>query len=124
MEPLATVEYYEARYGPVDDRDRVSALLDDATAFILSQGVRQDPDDEVLTANLARVCCAVVHRSLLAGRYAGLSSVSQGAGGQSASVSVYNPGGDLYLTASEKRALGIGGGSFGAILPDIGRCAP
>lgn len=123
MDPLATPSDYEARYGPAEDPARVSALLDDATALILAQGVRPDPSDEVLTANLARVCCAVAHRSIAAGRYAGLSSVSQGAGGQSASVSVYNPGGDLYLTASEKRALGIGGGSFGAILPHIGRGA-
>ena len=123
MEPLATLTDYEARHGPAEDPERVSALLGAATALILSQGARPDPTDEVLTANLARVCCAVVHRSLAAGRYAGLSSVSQGAGGQSASVSVYNPGGDLYITASEKRSLGIGVGSYGAILPDIGRCA-
>lgn len=121
MEPLATLADYEARHGPAEDPARVSALLDDATAFVLAQGARPDPSDDVLTANLARVCCSVAARALSAGGYAGLESVSQGADGYTASVKVYNPGGDLYLTRAERESIGIGGGSFGAILPDIGR---
>lgn len=124
MEPLATLDDYEARHGPAEDPERVAALLDDATAFILSQGARPDPSDDVLTANLARVCCSVAARALSAGGYAGLESVSQGADGYTASVKVYNPGGDLYLTRAERESIGIGGGSFGAILPDIGRGRP
>ena len=49
----------------------------------------------------------------------GLSNVSQGAGGYTASVAVYNPGGDLYLTRNERRALGIGGARIGSVSPVI-----
>ena len=37
MEPFATVEDYEARYGEVEDEARVTALLQDATNIIASQ---------------------------------------------------------------------------------------
>lgn len=121
MEPLATLADYEARHGPAEDPERVSALLGDATAYILAQGARPDPSDEVVAVNLARVCCSVAARALSAGGYAGLESVSQGADGYTASVKVYNPGGDLYLTREERRSLGIGGCSVGAVEPEIGR---
>ena len=49
--------------------------------------------------------------------YAGLSNVSQGAGGYTASVSVYNPGGGFRLYAEERRMLGIGGGRVGMTDP-------
>ena len=37
MEPFATVEDYEDRYGVVDDPSRVETLLADASAFIAGQ---------------------------------------------------------------------------------------
>ena len=37
MEPFATVEQYEARYGEVEDRQQVETLLGDASAFIAAQ---------------------------------------------------------------------------------------
>ena len=114
MEPFATVEDYEARCGEAEDPERVKTLLGDASAFIASQpGFSRDEADEVKEANLVRVTCAVVDRALSAGDLAGFQSVSQGAGGQTASVSVYNPSGDFYLTKAERRALGIGGGRIG-----------
>ena len=45
------------------------------------------------------------------------TNVSQGAGGYTASVGVYNPSGDFYLTKQEKRLLGIGGGRVGMTDP-------
>lgn len=120
MEPFATVEDYEARYGEVEDAARVSALLSDASLFLASQrGLSIDPDDATQAALLTAVTCAMVHRSMMAGSYAGLSSVSQGAGGYTASVGVYNPSGDFYLTKGEKRALGIGGARIGSVSPVI-----
>ena len=118
MEPFATVEDYEARYGEVEDRDRVETLLGDATAFIEAQpGFRYDAGDFMQAANLTRICCAVVYRSLEAGDLAGLSSYSQGAVGYTSSVSIYNPSGDFYLTKNEKRILGIGRGRIGQTWP-------
>ena len=120
MTPFATVEDYEARYGKVDDEERISKLLQDATNIIATQpGFCDKNRDDTWWGVLETVTCAMVHRSMMAGSYAGLSSVSQGAGGYTASVGVYNPGGDLYLTRNEKRALGIGGARIGSVAPAI-----
>ena len=120
MTPVATVEDYEARYGKVDDEERISKLLQDATNIIASQpGFCDKNRDDTWWGVLETVACAMVHRSMMAGSYAGLSSVSQGAGGYTASVGVYNPGGDLYLTRNEKKALGIGGARIGSVAPAI-----
>ena len=120
MEPFATAEDYEVRYGEVEDAARVSALLQDATNIIASQpGFTTDGRDDTWWGVLETVTCAMVHRSMMSGSYAGLSNVSQGAGGYTASMSVYNPGGDLYLTRNERRALGIGGARIGFVAPAI-----
>lgn len=122
MKPFATVEDYEARYGDVDDQQQVKTLLGDASAFIAAQpGFRllssDDDGYDLQQANLVRVTCAVVHRSLSAGDLAGLGSYSEGGVGYTASVSVSNPAGDFYLTKAEKRALAIGGGRIGQTWP-------
>lgn len=118
MEAFATVGDYEARYGDVEDAEQIDTLLDDATAFIASMpGFRLREGDGLQRANLVRITCAVVHRSLSAGDLAGLQSYSQTAVDYSASVTPYNPSGDLYLTGTEKRALGIGGGRVGQTWP-------
>lgn len=118
MEAFATVEDYEARYGESDDPERVETLLGDAAAFIASQpGFERRVDDEVQAANLVRVTCAVVNRSLSAGDLAGFSQFSQTAGSYNASVSLSNPSGDFYLTKAEKAALGIGGARIGQTNP-------
>lgn len=120
MEPFATVSDYEERYGEVDDSDQVETLLGDASAFIAAQpGFRLLPEDDdgyaLQQANLVRVTCAVVHRSLLSGDLAGLNSYSEGGVGYTASVNIYNPSGDFFLTKAEKRALGISGFMVGTI---------
>ena len=119
MEPFATVADYEVRYGEVEDEARVSALLQDATNIIENQPGFAMREDETWLGVLETVTCAMVHRSLMSGAYAGLSNVSQGAGGYTASVAVYNPGGDMFLTRNEKRALGIGGARIGSVAPVI-----
>lgn len=120
MEPFATVADYEARYGEVEDETRLKTLLSDASLFLASQrGLVVDPDDSTQAALLTAVTCAMVHRSMMAGAYAGFSNVSQGAGGYTASVGVYNPSGDFYLTKGEKQALGISGARIGSVAPVI-----
>lgn len=118
MEPFATVEQYEARYGEVEDRQQVETLLGDASAFIAAQpGFTLNPDSEVQALALTVVTCSLVHRSQSAGAWAGLSNVSQGGDGYTASATVYNPSGDFYLTKQERRMLGIGGGRVGMTDP-------
>lgn len=118
MDAFATVDDYQGRYGEVDDAKRLALLLDDATAFIASQpGFTRNPDDSTQAANLVRVTCAVVHRSLSAGDLAGIQSYSEGAVGYTASVTPYNPSGDFYLTKAERRSLGISGGRVGMTDP-------
>lgn len=119
MDAFATVEDYAARYGQPDDPDQVTVLLGDASAMIASQPGFAIRDDQVWQANLTAITCAVVHRAVMAGGWAGLSNVSQGADGYSASASIYNPGGDLYLTRNERRVLGLGGSAIGSVAPVI-----
>ena len=112
MEPLATLTDYEARHGPAEDPERVSALLGDATAYILAQGARPDPSDEVMAANLARVCCSVAARALSAGGYAGLESVSQSTSrGRSAARSA------SAAAPSGRSSRKLGGGEDGSDHP-------
>ena len=118
MTPFATVEDYEARYGEAEDPDRISVLLGDASAFTESQpGFVLNPDSEVQALALTIVTCSLVHRSQSAGAWAGLSNVSQGGDGYTASATVYNPSGDFYLTKQEKRLLGVGTGRIGMTDP-------
>lgn len=118
MGPFATVDDYIARYGEPEDPTRVAVLLGDASAFIASQpGFPEGEPSELLSLSLAVVTCSVVHRSLSAGAWSGFSSVSQGAGGQTASVTLSNPSGDFYLTKQERRMLGLGGGRVGQTDP-------
>ena len=124
MEPFATVSDYEARYGEVDDSEQVETLLGDASAFIAAQpGFRLLPEDDdgyaLQQANLVRVTCSVVHRSLLSGDWAGFSNASQTAGNYTASVTIANPTEDFYMTKAEKRSLGITGGRIGTIEPAV-----
>lgn len=125
MSVFATVADYQLRYGAAADQLRLKALLGDASALIAGMpGFDCSAKDEAWWANLKRITCAVVHRSLVAGDLAGMQTYSETGIGYSASATPFNPGGDLYLTKAEKRTLGIGGVSFGAILPEIGRgCA-
>lgn len=118
MDAFATEYDYTLRYGAADGCADLATLLSDATAFIASQhGFARNPDNEAQSANLVRITCAVVHRSLSAGSLAGIQSYSEGAVGYTASVTPYNPSGDFYLTKAERRSLGISGGRVGMTDP-------
>lgn len=114
MGSFATVDDYRARYTDDVDDARLEVLLSDASVLIMSYpgfALLEEGDTgyEVQQQNLKRVCCAMVHRAQSAGDWAGLSSVSQGAGDYSASVSVANPNEYLYLTPQERKTLGMTG---------------
>lgn len=116
MAAYATYEEYAARYGEAD-RATVTALLEDAAALI-GRLLPADADLPALADVLRYVSCAAVSRALPAdGIMPGVTDYSEGAGGLTASVKLANPSGDIYLTATEKAALGIGGGRVGACDP-------
>lgn len=90
---------------------RINALLDDAAAIINAEladaGVAVDEDDETQAQNLLAISCEMVARSVGSDGGLGVSSLTQMAGPIQQSVSYANPNGDMYLTASERRRLGI-----------------
>lgn len=114
LEPLATAEEYEARYGAVADgaAARLPELLLDATALIKAEMPGYAPGfDPVADRNARSVCCAVVHRALdRRPGFEGVNQVSQAAGAYNASVTFSNPDGALYLGASDRARLGIDAG--------------
>ena len=119
---IQTIELYELyeydrpKFKPIRAQDLPPVVVENPHAVYRSWGllyVEARDGDETLSGVLVSVTCAMVHRSMRSGAYAGLSSLSQGAGGYTASVGVYNPGGDLFLTDNERRALGLEGGRVG-----------
>lgn len=124
MEQFATVEDYEARQGELseDDSSRCRALLEDASAAMRSRfrafhgrgyeaGANESFDD-----NAKAVCVAVVARSLsVPAALAGVTQYSQTTGPYSASATYSNPTGDVYLTRSDLKALGLSGTRIGSI---------
>lgn len=118
MEAFATVEDYELRQGPLDGGDlaRCGALLDDASASMRSRfrafhGRDYEPRASAeFDDNAKAVCVAVVARSMcVPDALSGVAQYSQTAGPYSASATYSNPSGDLYLTKSDLRALGLAG---------------
>ena len=94
--PFAQVGDLEARWHALtgDERTRAETLLQDASDLIRTtcpQWANAKP------ATLKRIACMAVKRAMQA---------PQTAGSYSESLSYANPAGDLYLTTSEKEALG------------------
>lgn len=116
MAAFATVADYEARQGELSeaDRSRCEALLEDASAAMRSrfrafhglgyeEGVNESFDD-----NAKAVCVALAARALsVPDMLSGVTQYSQTAGSYSASATYSNPTGDIYLTKTDLRALGL-----------------
>lgn len=119
----ATVTDLEDRYGMLDsdEEQRASVLLDDAAVMLDAMLGTDEPDQSLLPA-LKLVSCAMVNRALAADSADafGISNASYTMGPFSQSATFANPSGDLYLTAGERRLLGIGGSRIGSIRPVIG----
>ena len=113
MAVFATFDDYAARYDTAPgDMDRIGVLLEDASALV-SASLPAGADLDALAPLLTSTVCAMVNRAFVASGMAGVSNYSEGAAGITASVTYANPSGDLYMTATEKAALGIGGGFVG-----------
>lgn len=128
MEAFATVQDLEARWRELSDDEaaRAETQLLDATAFIQAQldryRVAVDATDETQARNLTAVCCSVTRRSL-AQQFSGDQTGAQYSG-QTVTAGVFsqtytyaNPTGDMYLTAAEKRLLGIGRVIVSQVMP-------
>lgn len=115
---MAYAEYSDVilRYPLVADQaqDRINALLEDAAAIIDFEledaGIEVDPENLTQAQNLKSVSCSMVARASATDGMYGVSSLTQMAGPIQQSASYSNPTGDLYLTAGERRRLGISGG--------------
>lgn len=107
--PFATVDDLASRWHALTTTEELQAekLLDDASDIIMSL---QPNWQQVPAATLKRICCQMVKRAMLAdsANPNGLTQFAQTAGSYSESGTYANPSGDLYVTAVEKQALGIG----------------
>ena len=110
MEPYASVEEYEARYGKVDDDKLLVELLMDATRLVASElRLAGLPTDGEKAADRA-VAFRAMTQETQSDIPVGATQYSQGNGTYSESFSMGNPYRDIYLTKAERRMLGIGRG--------------
>lgn len=124
MDAFASVEDYTKRYGDVADSDRVEVILSDASdamlnAYESSWGeAYQEGAHEQFDRSATAVCCAIAHRSLsVPAVFEGAGQYSQTAGSYNASITFSNPTGDIYLSKTELKRLGLYGQRIGAVMP-------
>lgn len=115
MEAFATTEQLESRWKSLDDveKPRAETLLMDASVIVATMcaqsGIAIDETDELQALTVQSIVCEMVKRAMLAPvDQAPMSQFSQTAGPYSESGTYANPTGDLYLTSSEKKRLGLG----------------
>ncbi len=117
---FATVDDLEARWHALTSAEwgKAEALLDDASDLIRSTCPLWA---EASATTLKRIACAAAKRAMLSGDdTAGITQHTETAGSYSESYSYSNPAGDLYLTASEKTALGGTGAAWSYDMSDGG----
>ena len=109
----ANISDIEARWRVLstDEAARANALLEDAATIL--DGLA---DTEKIEPNLlCQVSCNMVIRAMSTQDLFGASSSTITAGAYSQTVSYAVPSGDLYLTKTERRLLGVSTGYIGTI---------
>lgn len=108
MVAFASVSDLEGRWRPLTagERDRADALLGDASALLRAELAMAGREVDGREDLLRLVCCSMVRRSMAAAMEDCTQS-SITAGGFSQQVTYANPSGNLYITADERRVLGI-----------------
>lgn len=123
---FATLADYEKRYGEVApaDKERTETILQDASDMLLATyeenyGIPyEEGAHPVFDKSACAVACAVAHRSLsVPAGFEGASQYSQTAGSYNASITFSNPTGDIYLSKTELKRLGLYGQRIGAVMP-------
>jgi len=117
MEPFASVHEYRRAY-PDDgtDEDVLLERLLEATDVMCAEmdgaDISYTDPSESFTFRLMRICRTVAHRAIGSTGDSdvpfGATQLSETSAQFSASVQFANPSGDMYLTAAERAALGIG----------------
>ncbi len=119
----ATVADLEARWRELTDAEATQAetMLEDA-ALIIDAFATIDPEDEVALDRAKYVSCAMVERAMMAAASDGfgVNNMSATMGPFTQQVTYANPNGDLYLTSTEKKLLGIGASFITQLRPVIG----
>lgn len=110
---FATVADLAAEWRPLgpEESERANALLEYASAKLRRElaraGREVDGEDRDQAVLLRSTCCAMVRRVMAAGTGAEVSQVSQTAGSFNAQATYANPAGNMYITADERRDLGV-----------------
>lgn len=115
MEAFATTAELKKRWRALSDieRGRAETLLLDASVIVSTMcaqsGVAIVPTDELQSHTIKAIVCEMVKRAMLSPvDQAPMSQFSQTAGAYTESGTYVNPTGDLYLTKSEQKRLGLG----------------
>lgn len=117
MDAFASYDTYVEMYPTGEDEDRVNALLARASRDMASElraaGVDFSSPSDDFAEDLSDVACAMVHRAIGeegagASIPFGASQFNQTGGPYSVQATLANPYGDLFITESERRKLGIG----------------
>lgn len=111
-EPVDYRTLYDTEIGDA----RLQELLDRASRDIASElraaGIAYDDPDDDYEADLRDVACAMVRRAIGADSTGcdipfGASQFSQTGGPYTTSATLANPYGDMFMTKSERRKLGL-----------------
>lgn len=118
---FADVSDIEVRWRTLtsSERNRATALIEDASAMLSALVENIDVSDEEQMQLLNLVCCNMVIRAMSATEVDsfGASNMSMTAGAYTQSWTYANPTGDMYLTKFEKRLLGVTSGYIDSIRP-------
>lgn len=123
---LATPDDYAARFGAPADEARLTVLLADASAILLSAYERRygepyaEGAHQAFDRAAAAVACLMVNRVLTAPEsLLGATQYSQGAGGYTASVTYGSAMGEMYLSKSDLKRLGLSGSLIRELRPVV-----
>lgn len=119
MEAFATVDDLKAVWAGYDvaDESRATAMLGMVSSAIGTLCDASSVDDDILRL----VTCQATARAMQAGESGqGVSQQSWTASPYGGSVTYANPSGDVYLTAFEKRLLGIDEAYAGFVNQEVG----
>jgi hypothetical protein len=117
VEAFASIDDLESRWRKLgeDEQVRAEVLLTDASLMIAQECAHKGIDTGSLPAGdifleLCKVVCInVVKRMMLRpADEPAMNAYQQGAGPYSMTLTYANPTGDMYLTKSERKLLGVG----------------
>lgn len=127
LEPFATVDDLQERWRTLtaEETPRAEILLSDASNIIRSESGSSFSDPDELTFEVLKaITCEMVKRAMQSPvDQPALNSMQQSGGSYSETLNFTNPSGDLYMTAKERKRLGIGTQKAFTIRPAIHDCA-